>query len=41
MQQETSQAEINTGEVNNILIDTKDKIEVLSIKIKSFEKKCF
>jgi hypothetical protein len=37
MQQETYQAETSTGEVNNIVIDTKDKIEDLSVKIKSFE----
>ena len=37
MQQETVQAESNTSKVNNIVIDTKDKIEDLSTKIKSFE----
>jgi methyl-accepting chemotaxis protein len=38
MQQETSQAETNTGEVNDILITAKDKIEDLSVKVRSFEK---
>lgn len=38
MLQETVQAETNTSEVNNIVMDTKDKIEDLNIKIKSFEK---
>ena len=38
MQQETVQAETNTSEVNKIVVDTKEKIENLSIKIKSFEK---
>lgn len=38
MQQETDQAETNTIEVNNILVLTKDKIEDLSVKIRSFEK---
>lgn len=38
MQQETHQAETNTTEVNNVVIDTKDKIEELSVKVKSFQK---
>ncbi|WP_345993173.1 methyl-accepting chemotaxis protein [Sulfurimonas sp. HSL-1716] len=38
MQQETVQAETNTNEVNEIVVDTKDKIEDLNVKIKSFEK---
>ena len=38
MQQETVQAETNTIEVNNIVMSTKEKIEDLNIKIKSFEK---
>ena len=37
MQQETSQAEESTGEVNTLVLDTKDKIENLNVKIKSFE----
>ena len=37
MQQETSQAEENTESVNSLLLETKDKIEVLNSKIKSFE----
>ncbi|MBD3796241.1 MAG: CZB domain-containing protein [Campylobacterales bacterium] len=37
MQQETHQAETNTTEVNNVVIDTKDKIEELSVKVKSFQ----
>lgn len=38
MQQETDQAETTTSEVSRIVIDTKEKIEDLNIKIKSFEK---
>ena len=38
MQQETDQAETNTIAVNNILVETKEKIEDLSVKIRSFEK---
>ena len=38
MQQETMQAEENTGKVNEIVMTTKDKIEDLSYKIHSFEK---
>ncbi len=37
MQQETNQAETNTTEVNSIVLETKEKIEDLNIKIKSFE----
>ncbi|MDO8453651.1 MAG: CZB domain-containing protein, partial [Sulfurimonas sp.] len=37
MQQETNQAETNTAEVNLIVLETKEKIEDLNIKIKSFE----
>ena len=37
MQQETNEAETNTGEVNEIVIETKDKITDLSLKIQSFE----
>lgn len=37
MQQETIDAEINTNEVNNIVIETKVKIEDLNLKIRSFE----
>ena len=37
MQQETHQAEESTNEVNTIVIDTKEKIEDLSVKIKSFQ----
>jgi methyl-accepting chemotaxis protein len=38
MQQEVNQVETNTGEVNDVLITTKDKIEDLSHKVHSFEK---
>ena len=38
MQQETHQAEASTEDVNTIVIDTKDKIENLTVKIKSFER---
>ncbi|WP_428739966.1 methyl-accepting chemotaxis protein [Sulfurimonas sp.] len=37
MQQETHQAEESTNEVNTIVIDTKEKIADLNIKIKSFQ----
>ena len=37
MQQETNQAETNTAEVNSIVLETKEKIEDLNHKIKSFE----
>jgi len=37
MQQETDQAEKNTEDVNNLVVDTKDKIEDLDNKIRSFE----
>lgn len=37
MQQETDQAEANTGSVNALVVDTKEKIEDLNIKIQSFE----
>jgi methyl-accepting chemotaxis protein len=37
MQQETHQAETSTNDVNTIVIDTKDKIENLNEKIKSFQ----
>lgn len=37
MQQETNQAETSTNEVNNLVVDTKQKIEDLNIKIHSFE----
>ncbi len=38
MQQETHQAETNTQKVNTIVVDTKTKIENLTVKIKSFER---
>ena len=38
MQQETNEAEANTSTVNDIVIDTKEKIEDLDTKIHSFEK---
>ncbi len=38
MQQETMQAEENTTKVNEIVIDTKEKVTILSEKIHSFEK---
>jgi hypothetical protein len=38
MQQETNQAETSTGEVNDILVQTKEKIDALSDKVRSFEK---
>ena len=37
MQQETNEAETSTGEVNTIVVETKDKISDLNIKIQSFE----
>jgi uncharacterized protein YoxC len=37
MQQETNQAETSTNEVNGIVVDTKEKIENLNVKIHSFE----
>ncbi len=37
MQQETSQAEENTTEINNVVINTQEKIESLSDKINTFE----
>ncbi|MCD6259886.1 MAG: CZB domain-containing protein [Helicobacteraceae bacterium] len=37
MQQETNEAETSTSEVNDIVVETKDKIVDLSAKIQSFE----
>lgn len=37
MQQETNEAESSTSEVNDIVIETKDKIIDLNVKIQSFE----